>query len=124
MAVAPVRVRDVPGGLLEVRAETAPLDRLGKRLRHLLARKVDARELRNGVIAVGREHPAEEVGGAGSARLRGHRSRLLAGEEFVEQQTTQALRAPAVASEQRRRRDLREVDETEDRAVKIGDVRA
>ena len=46
-----------------------------------------------------------------------------AGEELVDEQAAQALRAAAVAGEERSGGDLREVREREDRAVEVGHVR-
>ena len=122
VAIAPAEpgvVGDVAGALLEVAHQPAPLEHLGEDVRRLLARQVNAAELGDGVVAVLEEHPLVELLGALEAD--GGVDAVVAGDvevadELVEEQAAQALRAAAVAGEQRPLDDLGQVDEGEHRA--------
>ena len=76
----------------------APLEDLREQVRRLLAREVHAAELRDGVVAVLEEHPVVELLGALQAdggvdgEVAGE---VEVGDELVEEQAAQALRACA-----------------------------
>ena len=120
-------VGDVARALLEVAHQPAPLEHLGEDVRRLLAGQVDAAELGDRVVAVLEEHPLVQLLGAFEAD--GRIDAVVAGDvevadELVEEQPAQALRAAAVAGEQRALDDLGEVDEGEHRPVEVREVAA
>ena len=82
-------------------------------------------QLRHGVVAVLEEHLLVQL--LGSLEADGGVDRDVAGDvevadELVEEQPSEALRAAAVAGEERALDDLGEVDEGEHRAVEIGEI--
>ena len=125
-AAEPGVVGDVAGALLEVAHQPAPLEHLGEDVRRLLAGQVDAAELGDRVVAVLDEHLLVE-------RPRPARRPTVASivwsprdvevaDELVEEQPAQALRAAAVAGEQRALHDLGQVDQGEHRPVEVREV--
>ena len=129
-AVAPpeaVVVGDVARALLEVAHQAAPLEDLGEDVRCLLAGQVHAAELGDGVVAVLDEHLLVEV--LGALHADGGVDRVVArhvevADELVEEQPAQALRAAAVAGEQRPLDHLGQVDQGEHGPVEVGEVPA
>ena len=118
-------VGDVAGALLEVAEQPSPFEDLGQQVRGLLARQVDATELGDGVVPVLDEHLLVEV--FRPRQTDGGVETLVAddvelADELVEEQSPQALRAPAVTGEEGALHDLGQVDEREDRPVEIGEV--
>ena len=84
-----------------------------------------AAELRHGVVAVLEEHLLVQL--LGAREPDGGVDGLVAGDvevadELVEEQPAQALRAAAVAGEQRALDHLGQVDQGEDRPVEVGEV--
>ncbi len=118
-------VGDVSGALLEIAHQPTPLEDLGQQVRGLLARQVDAAELRHGVVAVVEEHPLVQFLGAIEAD-RGV-DRMVAtdvevADELVEEQAPQRLVAAAVASEQRALHDLGQIDQCEHGTIEVREV--
>ena len=126
VAAADARVvGDVPGALLEVAHQPAPLEHLGEDVRRLLAGQVDTAELGDGVVAVLEEHLLVQLLGTLEADRRVDgvvAADVEIADELVEEQPAQALRAAAVAGEQRALDHLGQVDEREDGPVEIGEV--
>ena len=124
-AAEPTVVGDVPRALLEVAHQPPPFEHLRQQVRGLLAREVDATELGNRVVAVVEEHPLVEL--LRSIEPDRRVDRLVAADvevadELVEEQTTQRLRAAAVASEQGALHHLRQIDQCKHWSVEIGEV--
>ena len=118
-------VTDVARALLEVAHQAAPLEHLGENVRGLLTRKVHATQLRHRVVAVFEEHLFVQL----FSSLQTNRGidgdvagNVEIADELVEEETSQTLRAAAVASEQRSLHDLGKVDEREDGTIEIGEV--
>src|SRR5438093_1883943 len=124
-----VVVGNVARRLLEIGHETAPLEDLGQEVRGALARQVHAAELSHRVVAVLDEHALVELlgpsrAGVGVRRAAARGRREAAGaEEFVDEEAAERLRRARIAREQRAFHDLGQVDEREDGAVEVGDVR-
>ena len=85
-----------------------------------------AAELRDGVVAVFEEDAFVERFGAleTDGRVDGEvAGEVEVGDELVEEQAAQALRAARVAREQRALHHLGEVDHAVDRAIEVGEIR-
>ena len=124
-AVRPVRVRHVPGRLLQIGHQPAPFEHLGQDVGDPLAGDVRAAELRHRVVAVLVEHPrierlgAVEAGGGAPGAVLPDRA-----EELVEEQPPRRLRRARVPGEQRPLDHLRQVGQHENRAVGVAEVRS
>ena len=117
-------VRDVARRLLEVRGEPRPLQDLREQVRRPFARDVRAAELRHRVVAVAEEDALVELGRAlplGALDERHLRHRVG---ELVEEEAAQRARIAGVAREERALHRLRQVDEAEDRAIEVREVRS
>ena len=133
VAVVPVAaaelavVRDVAGGLLHVRHHATPLEDLREDVGCLLAREVHSPELRDGVVAVLEEDPfVERLGplqadGGVDGEIAGE---VEVGDELVEEEATQALRAPRVTREQGALDHLGEVDHAVHGTIEVGEIPA
>ena len=126
-AVQPIRVGHVAGRLLEVRHQPAPLEHFRQDVRHVFAGDVRAAELCDRVVAVLVEHARVQLLGARdrrapAGRLPGLRRADLVG-EFVEEQAAQRLGGSRVPREQRPFHGLGKIDEREDVAIEVGEVR-
>ena len=122
---APFGVGNVARGLLEVRHQAPSFQDLGQDIRNVLARQMNAAELRDRVVSVVVEHLLVQPFGAGRADgRRGRRGRVrdLIG-ELVEEQPPQGLGRSRVAREQRAFDRFRKIDQREDRAVDVGEIR-
>ena len=83
-----------------------------------------ATELRDAVVAVLDEHLLVElVGAVGADARRGVAGGLHVLEELVEEQAPQRLGRTAVAGEERALHHLGQIDQREDRAVEVREVR-
>ena len=123
--VEPLVVRDVARRLLQVRHEASPLEHLREHVRRLLAREVDAAELRDGVVAVLDEdllvellRPCQPDGGVDGGVARD----VEVADELVEEQPAQALGRARVPGEEGALDHLGQVDQGEYRLVEVRDV--
>ena len=121
---APLGVRNVARGLLEVGHQPAALEHLRQDVRGVLDGQVHAAELRDRVVAVLVEHPLIELVGALECPRRTPAGACsTVGVELVEEQPAQRLGRPRVAREQRALHRLRQIDQREDRPVEVREVR-
>ena len=117
-------VGDVARRLLQVRRQPRPLEHLGHHVRNELARDVRSAELRDRVVAVADEDALVERRGA--LALAGVERGGAAGDvvgELIQEQPAQRPGVARVAREQRPLDGLRHVDQAEDGAIQIGEVR-
>ena len=126
VAVAPARpvvVGDVAGGLLQVARQSPMLDDLGEEVRCPLHGDVGGAQLSHRVVSVLGEDPPEERLGLGASRsFLVYRTAVVVGEELLEQDAPERLRAAGVAGEERPLDLLRQSREGEDRPDGVGDV--
>ena len=124
-ATRSVVVGDVARRLLQVRHEPTALEYLRQQVRGLLARKVDAAQLRHAVVAVLEKDPVVEF--LGPSQSDGGVDGLVAADvefvhELLKEQAPEAELRPGVAGEQGSLHDLGQVDECEDGFVEVGEV--
>ena len=126
-AADPGQVVDVPGGLLQIRHHTPPLQHLGHDVGGLLTGKVDAAQLGHRVVSVLEENPVVQLLGPlqSDGGVNGHiAADVQLSDELVQEQPAQRFRRPAVAGEQRTLDYFRQVHKGEYRLVQVGEIPA
>ncbi len=125
LIAAPLGVRNVAGGLLEVRHQPAALEHFGQDVRRVLDRQMHAAQLRDRVVSVVAEHTLIQLLGLvrAHARVACRRGAANAVVELVQEQPPQRLRRPRIAREQRALDRLRQIDEREHRPIDVREVR-
>src|SRR5205823_1018542 len=117
-------VGDVPRGLLEIGGESRPLENLRQEVRRPLARNVRAAELRHRVVAVAEEDAVVQLGRARALCALDRRYFRDRVGELVQEEAAQRAWVARVAREERALDRLRQVDEPEDRAIEVGEMRS
>jgi hypothetical protein len=119
-AARAIGIRHVTRRLFQIGHQTAPLEHLREHVRDTLAGEVHAAELRNGIVAVFREHLGVQPFRAGDADLAlDHGCAAEFAEKFVEKQSSQRLCRTRVSREERAFDRVGQVGQREDRAVQI-----
>ncbi len=119
-----VAVVDVAGRLLQVPHQPAALKDLGEQVGNLLTADVHAGELRHRIVAICRDHSAEEIGGLGGADLGnggGIVARLV---ELVEEDALEGLGGTAVAGKKGGTGGFGQIHQHRHRPVDRGEVAA
>ena len=117
-------VGDVAGRLLQVGGEAAALQRLGEDVGDPLAGDVGAAELGDRVVAVADEDALVELGGASPLVLvEGPAAARRIGGELLQVEAANRPGIARIAGKKRPLDGLRQVDQSEDGTVEVGEMR-